>query len=1304
MTEKGTGLRADAPLFVPPTSRIRSSSQYYQSNQKNEKGNQEDTNTKRLAPHRDKDKDKTVVGSSELFKKNQKKNPRRRNGIGKDEESSQWTNKDREKGRNASHNRHKNISRRRQPKNKKYDSNNANTDANAKNGACPARMSEQPTAAPQAAAKLPSPKNTQTKRQSSKHIKSSNTTSMSTCRTRNRRGRHNDLRQEESSPHNKQQQPQENEMIINSLALLKIKESSFPSLVEAPNQTTERQRPIDTTSQISKLWQSSSQNFDLFQPPPSGADDKVERDYFSRLGLQKLTSQTTTSSKAIRKQATSVAEDVLETDECPIERSVASRNHSYLEHHQEQRLDGRTEETTEQEPIPRQRRPKINMDRLRDKWWDALAQRKVRRALLTELQLQLEDRIVDPDLEEAPFSSDDSLSSSTTTTTTTTSNSETQADALVDMHDSECEAESPGGETKISALQALVENSSKEESSTALGILQQAVENNDDEALKELLEFWNQKSRQQVPQCDAENPTSWIRDETDLLVKALHLTVQQDKPLLLRTILLTHGKDLVLMDIDRRTSNDHTKESGFISPLMQAAELGHEECLSLLLTRQDRTVTLLSLRDAHGNNVFHYSCRGKGNESILRMLLKKLSGGTKAKHQQLSKVLLVKNDSHQTPLHVACEQGRVDLVEMFLSTCSTAVLSKLLAIEDDRQQTPLLAAVAANAADVVMCLIMWRGNHNLILRKTPQAPRNKLAVSGVDGITDKRSRQKLPPCPLVWAARHGNLDMLLLLLQFSDPSFGDYRITEAISALLLSAAPYESKSEGVYALIQDGGNPFLESVPFDGAGGGETAVGVAAKSSSPAVLGLLVETGRGELEGRQQQRRRDPRLRQQPEAFFEAMECKENSEMKKALTNALVECLYYGWDKFNRNDELVPCHLAAAVTLYNLSARLEEKDRARLQISMHAGTLKSELQQTEDQRTFSCFVASYQHFTDPSYRISKLSDIDRSALAQGSHLICQMEWMGDEMQQSACCCPWLSDKWTGNYADKDLQNVDQVVLIVDDGTRFVVHSSILSQKSAKLASAVRFAKMNQPESRDESPEIQVAISSRLCKWMLQHIYHGSIACGWSRGREQNHHEILELMLIAEEFLCHSLIQECEMRLLSSDPTACFCWSCAKAVRCHSEKKRLAECVYVVDGPSRLLMGHSVLDVLAVLQHFESMEVNYNISAVPLSLCSLKCMPATKTWGNMNGVWTSHRAVGLLKETAIVTILTKFSEVIRSGSFQESAALNKESDVSGYEMSQQALLLQMCLEELSKSPLPKAYRGYGNGHPKGNALV
>ncbi len=116
------------------------------------------------------------------------------------------------------------------------------------------------------------------------------------------------------------------------------------------------------------------------------------------------------------------------------------------------------------------------------------------------------------------------------------------------------------------------------------------------------------------------------------------------------------------------------------------------------------------------------------------MLLKQLSGGTKAKHQQLSKVLLVKNDSHQqTPLHVACEQGRVDLVEMFLSTCSTAVLSKLLAIKDERQQTPLLAAVTANAAGVVIGPIMWRGNHNLIFRKTPQPP-GKFAVSGVDGI------------------------------------------------------------------------------------------------------------------------------------------------------------------------------------------------------------------------------------------------------------------------------------------------------------------------------------------------------------------------------------------------------------------------------------------------------------------------------------------------------------------------------------------------------------------------------------------
>jgi ankyrin repeat protein len=280
-----------------------------------------------------------------------------------------------------------------------------------------------------------------------------------------------------------------------------------------------------------------------------------------------------------------------------------------------------------------------------------------------------------------------------------------------------------------------------------------------------------------------------------------------------------------------------------------------------------------------GSNVFHYCCRGRGDEGSLRILLKELSNGTKWKQQVLSKLLLLRNKEGKTSLHVACENGREDLVSTFLSLCSNSLLSKMLSTTDVSSQTPLLAAVASNSTDVVTCLIMWRGNNNRNLwKKASQIPYGD--TKKCSGLVEKGQESSSPPCALVWAAKNGVIDMIHVLLQFSSVSGSDYRVTEALAAVIQSKASDEDKSESARILILAGGNAFADSVVISSASASSTTtpISVASNYGATRILQTLVQAGREDLKAKQQLRRRHPKLQQQPESFFRGIETGENSQ------------------------------------------------------------------------------------------------------------------------------------------------------------------------------------------------------------------------------------------------------------------------------------------------------------------------------------------------------------------------------------------------------------------------------------------
>jgi hypothetical protein len=273
-------------------------------------------------------------------------------------------------------------------------------------------------------------------------------------------------------------------------------------------------------------------------------------------------------------------------------------------------------------------------------------------------------------------------------------------------------------------------------------------------------------------------------------------------------------------------------------------------------------------------------------------------------------------------------------------------------------------------------------------------------------------------------------------------------------------------------------------------------------------------------------------------------------------------------------------------------------------------------------------------------------------------------------------------------------NDDKVNVITTDGALFQMHGSIVSEKSGKVAAALRFANMQETSvvgvTDPTRRVLHLGISSKHCAWMLQHIYHGSIATCLSGDQSEMCHELLELMIVAEEFLCFSLLQECEMRLLHYEPQVCFCWSCSRAVRCDGrEENRVAECLYLAAGPSHLINGSTALDILGPIQHLEGMAVQYTIHQVFRPLRWLQCpgmVWAREDSNTTASTWSQHNALASLKRVTIATILSNFREVVQSEAFRESSDWNErehdEVSPAHTTLHHRILLLQFCLEELA----------------------
>jgi hypothetical protein len=273
---------------------------------------------------------------------------------------------------------------------------------------------------------------------------------------------------------------------------------------------------------------------------------------------------------------------------------------------------------------------------------------------------------------------------------------------------------------------------------------------------------------------------------------------------------------------------------------------------------------------------------------------------------------------------------------------------------------------------------------------------------------------------------------------------------------------------------------------------------------------------------------------------------------------------------------------------------------------------------------------------------------------------------------------------------------DEFYLIVEH-QKLIAHKSIVSRKSGKLAAAIRFNE-SQLANDSDSLSIRLDLPLAVAKLLLAHIYHGSIIFGLKAAADLQCQQLLELALLAEEYLCPSLIMECEMRLLAYGSRECVCRNCLAERnlrceggdnRCYNRDETMKRHLYNIPGGcSSLITPQTALDVLAVSQQLEESAGFHE------GFYETRCLNSGEIQRAQSPGQIVTTPFVAAKIESISTILRNFKGVITADSFLRQTDDEKEhmssspSDplVMNDKDESAIMLLLLCLDELKHNPL------------------
>jgi ankyrin repeat protein len=412
-----------------------------------------------------------------------------------------------------------------------------------------------------------------------------------------------------------------------------------------------------------------------------------------------------------------------------------------------------------------------------------------------------------------------------------------------------------------------------------------------------------------------------------LVMTPLHLAIILGRSLILQTLLNDNGLIRWILELSME-----------YSPLMLAIEksITEETCLDILV-HHEAIIPGLTRDKFLGDSALHHACRCGIPVSSFQELLHCMARGS-GKGNLIQKLLTSKNSRGQTPMHIVCAYRHSHLLESLLQNCSPSLLQKIFRTQDDDHKTPLLAAIQAEATDVVMTLLMWRGNYH---------------DKGRFFAPSREVEEEL--CPLVYAVSCGSLEMIHTLLEFHDPD--SYHLDTALQVSIQTSASLRLDITRI--LIEVGANPCAIGTNFP-MQNQLSAFSIATIQGDNGMLKLLIDSYQEKLQNRQTSRRRDPQLQNQPESYFSALEGAEIQEYECTLNDALISSLFQGysrgiWDCWN-----------VSLLLFQKGAKLDDIGLSRLKKSIHDGKLKPSHETSSNNRVRHVFACEYFHYDNPN--------------------------------------------------------------------------------------------------------------------------------------------------------------------------------------------------------------------------------------------------------------------------------------------------------------------------------------------------
>lgn len=536
-------------------------------------------------------------------------------------------------------------------------------------------------------------------------------------------------------------------------------------------------------------------------------------------------------------------------------------------------------------------------------------------------------------------------------------------------------------------------------------------------------------------------------------------------------------------------------------------------------------------------------------------------------------------------------------------------------------------------------------------------------------------------------------------------------------------------------------------------GNDDIPLSAAVRAADADAVRVMIDTYSNSLAELKSVRRKDPLLRSQPESYFQLLEEKEDDKVYSSVDAALVTSLFLLWQE--NSSSFGRC----AIVLYQ---------RGQLSLSPASAAPRHLSQRAMDwlDRCLSmrCLVTPPMlknnvlegyHFEAPivQYCIpldkgkkfgDKVPYHDAGAnFMDWSHVLAELPWFS---VRTASSCSWMqsiSESSRVKQVNYSMTLAEDEFFLVADGKKLLAHKSIVSARSGKLAAQIRFTEKQAHTQQGCPLSVHVELPLLVAKMLLCHCYHGSSAFGLIKSSPLKQcHQLLEMALVAEEYLCPSLMLECEIRLLmqtsplDAKKSCCLCSHCSgetisskERMDCPIQQKCLENANMNIDNSfyckpagvyaykpyailssksGGLITPESAIDVLAVAQQLEQ-----SLSCQEGSFYAIKyCRSGSLVDGNSTmatptfGGWTidmSKEKAGCIsvpfaaaKMMAVWIMLRDFPAVIKSESYMRQINGDNDDDIAEGDASfsprarsgndeDAILLLQTCLGVLSCSP-------------------